>query len=85
MIAKCHCVASKQHDFTPANRELAALGNGNKKEAAEFQDKTYGVGNRVHTLGAKDKGKMFCTVCGHEKTATSDTTSTETKAAKKKK
>lgn len=32
--------------------------------ASEFQDKTYGPGNRVHNMG---KEKWTCTVCGNKK------------------
>ena len=36
--------------------------------AAEYQDKKYGEGNRVHTpLGAKRKGVFRCTVCKTER------------------
>jgi len=31
----------------------------------EFQDKTYGKGNRVHNIGVN--GQQTCTVCGTKK------------------
>lgn len=37
--------------------------------AAEFQDKIYGKGNRVHNIGGSAKGReiYICTVCGNKK------------------
>lgn len=36
---------------------------------SEFQDKTYGKGQRVHNVGQKSKANppMVCTVCGSKK------------------
>lgn len=39
---------------------------------SEFQDKTYGNGNRVHNFTAKNNN-WRCTVCGSEKAAPKDT------------
>lgn len=32
----------------------------------QFQDKVYGVGQRVFTVGTKKEHKEHCTVCGNE-------------------
>lgn len=38
--------------------------------AAEYQDKVYGIQQRVHNpCGGKNRGKVRCTVCGDVKTA----------------
>ena len=49
-VIRCDCKADKR-------------GN---KQAAQYQDRKYGEGNRVHTVGLKDKAT--CTVCGSSKT-----------------
>lgn len=51
MIKKCKCKSDS---------------NGNE-QGAKYQDKKYGAGNRVHTVGKGDKPTYKCTVCGDKK------------------
>ena len=39
---------------------------------SEYQDNTYGVGNRVHNLAIKNN-KWRCVVCGNEKVESKET------------
>ncbi len=52
MITKCTCKSDSR-------------GN---TAGADYQDREYGKGNRIHT-GSKESKKVFCTVCGKDKTA----------------
>lgn len=66
-IARCSCGADSRGN---------PLG-------ADFQNRRYGMGNRVHN--AKANGKLICTVCRSEKNVTSkEAAKTEDTKTKKK-
>ena len=66
MIRKCSCKTAPQ--FTRLKDVVApGLPLSDSQYATKFQDRTYGVGNRIHTVSFDGK-KFRCTVCGNEKT-----------------